>query len=71
MIKISNRFKETMQEIAVTVVVNAVGAILKSIGESLVKTEKFDRPKSDYSEGVASKAPNAPFCEKYAESSDF
>jgi hypothetical protein len=45
MAKLSNEFKEVVKETAITIVINACGVILKSLGESLVNTQKFDKPR--------------------------
>ncbi len=44
MVKLSNAFKETVKQIVIEVTVNAIGSVLKSIGEGLVTTEKFEVP---------------------------
>ncbi len=43
MAKLSNEFKETVKEVAITVIVNAIGAILKSVGETLIDSKKFEK----------------------------
>ena len=43
MAKLSNNFKETMKEVAVTVIINAAGNILKTVGEALISNKKFEK----------------------------
>jgi hypothetical protein len=45
MVKLSNEFKERVQEALITVFINSIGNIFKSFGETLIDSKKFEARK--------------------------
>lgn len=47
MAKLSNEFKEKVKETAITVFINAIGTVLKSIGETLINSKKIEEVRKE------------------------